>query len=407
MTSLLRVALNDLPIGTLTRLPSGATFFAFDENYLKAAATARPVLSQSFFKPSGGLIPESRAASGKLPPFFSNLLPEGTMRDYLARRGGIKPANEFGLLELLGQDLSGAVQVTSLDGPAPDTVPDREAENEKLHPLRFSLAGVQLKFSALAGLHGKLTIPASGIGGDWIVKLPASNFAHVPENEYAMMDLAGRIGIPVPEIRLVKLADIGDLPEMGVLAGARALAVRRFDRAPKGKRIHIEDFAQVYDIPPEKKYEGVSMDSLASMVWALTGGSGLTDFIRRITFILLIGNGDMHLKNWSLIYRDGKTPTLAPAYDMLSTMPYLPQEKLALKLAGQRNMRAISATHFSKLANKAGVPERLVLKTVRETVESTRTAWAQQGKHYDLPAEIRTCIEKHMETTSLGKASGL
>lgn len=405
MTRLLRIALNELPIGTLTRLPSGGTFFAFDESYLKADAADRPVLSQSFFRPSGGLIPESRATSGKLPPFFSNLLPEGTLRAYLARRGGIKPGNAFGLLELLGQDLSGAVRVIPLNGPTPDVVADADAEAEPLHPLRFSLAGVQLKFSAIAGQHGGLTIPANGVGGNWIVKLPAQNYAHVPENEYAMMDLAGRIGIPVPDIRLVNLANIGNLPEMGLLAGTRALAVRRFDRAPKGKRLHIEDFAQVYDIPPEKKYEGVSMDSLASMVWALTGEAGLIDFIRRITFILLIGNGDMHLKNWSLIYRDGTTPTLAPAYDLPSTVPYLPQDKLALKLAGSRDMRAIGTDHFRKLARKAGVPERLVLKTVRETVDATRTAWAEHGQHYDLPAEIKTCIEKHMKGTSLGKAT--
>ncbi len=92
MTNLLRVHLNDDPVGTLTLLPSGGVFFAFDEAYLNAAS--RPVLSQSFFRPSGDLIPESKSSSGKLPPFFSNLLPEGTMRTYLAQRGGIKPSNE-------------------------------------------------------------------------------------------------------------------------------------------------------------------------------------------------------------------------------------------------------------------------------------------------------------------------
>jgi len=405
MTSTLRVSLNNQPIGTLTRLPSGNTFFAFSEDYLATAPATRPVLSQSFIKPSGELIPESRATSGKLPPFFSNLLPEGTMRDYLAKRGGIKPGNEFGLLELLGQDLSGAVQVTAETGAASDSSPESEAHTEPLHALRFSLAGVQLKFSAIAGKNSRLTIPASGMGGDWIVKLPAQNYPHVPENEFAMMDLAGRIGIPVPEVKLINLADIGNLPEMGLLSGTRALAVSRFDRAAHGQRIHIEDFAQVYAIAPENKYEGVSMDTLAGMVWTLTGEAGLTDFIRRVTYILLIGNGDMHLKNWSLIYRDGITPALAPAYDMLSTVPYLPEDELSLKLAGQRSMRAINADHFRKLARKAGVPERLVIKTVRETVEATRTAWAQHGQHYDLPTEIRATIEKHMATSSLANTS--
>lgn len=160
MTGLLQVCLNDTPVGTLTLLPSGNTFFAFDEHYLKAAD--RPALSQSFFRPSGELIPKSKASAGKLPPFFSNLLPEGHMRLYLAERGGIKSSHEFRLIELLGQDLPGAVVVTPIDGfPANLTIPD-----QGIQPLRFSLAGVQLKFPAIAERQGSLTIPASGIGGD-------------------------------------------------------------------------------------------------------------------------------------------------------------------------------------------------------------------------------------------------
>jgi serine/threonine-protein kinase HipA len=401
MTSVLRVHLNNTPVGTLTLLPSGGVFFAFDEAYLNA--TDRPVLSQSFFRPSGDLIPESKSASGKLPPFFANLLPEGSMRTYLAQRGGIKPSHEFRLIELLGQDLSGAVILTPMEGARVDIpVPAEVATDQTLGPLRFSLAGVQLKFSAIAGRHGGLTIPASGMGGDWIVKLPAQNYAHVPENEYAIMDLASRIGIPVPETQLVPLADITNLPEMGVLAGNRALAVKRFDRAPGGQRIHIEDFAQVYNIAPDKKYEGVSYDSLAGMIWALTGETGLRDFIRRLTFCMVTGNGDMHLKNWSFLYADGRTPTLAPAYDLLSTIPYLPQDALALKLADTRDMKRIGIGHFKKLVQQAGVPEYMVLQTVRTTLDATRTAWAEHGKHYDLPAAIRNSIQQHMDAVAIG-----
>lgn len=400
MTNLLRVHLNDDPVGTLTLLPSGGVFFAFDEAYLNAAS--RPVLSQSFFRPSGDLIPESKSSSGKLPPFFSNLLPEGTMRTYLAQRGGIKPSNEFKLIELLGQDLAGAVILTPMEG-VPVDVPSLEeaAANKDLHPLRFSLAGVQLKFSAIAERRGGLTIPASGMGGDWIVKLPAQNYAHVLENECAIMDLASRIGIPVPETKLLPLADISNLPEMGILAGKRALAVKRFDRAQGGKRIHIEDFAQVYNIAPDKKYEGVSYDSLAGTVWTLAGEAGLRDFIRRLTFCIVTGNGDMHLKNWSFLYEDGRTPTLAPAYDLLSTIPYIPQDGLALKLSDSKDMKLISMEHFKKLVKKAGVPEHIVLQTVRDTLDATRTAWAEHGKHYDLPADIMDSIQKYIDDVAI------
>src|SRR3546814_19783716 len=81
------------------------------------------------------------------------------------------------------------------------------------HALRFSLAGVQLKFSAVRSASGGLTIPARGIGGHWIVKLPSRDFRRVPENEFSMMSLAKMVGIDVPAIDLVDIASIGNLPE--------------------------------------------------------------------------------------------------------------------------------------------------------------------------------------------------
>ncbi|HIQ15837.1 MAG TPA: hypothetical protein EYH38_09785, partial [Leucothrix sp.] len=72
----------------------------------------------------------------------------------------------------------------------------------------------------------------------------------VPENEWSMLDLAEKIGIPVPETKLIDLGDIKGLPDLGVLSGTKALAVKRFDRGKSGKRIHIEDFAQVFGVYP-------------------------------------------------------------------------------------------------------------------------------------------------------------
>ena len=264
-----------------------------------------------------------------------------------------------------------------------------------------------MKFSALAKKRGGLTIPVKGVGGDWIVKLPAQNYAHVPENEYAIMDLASRIGIPVPEIKLVSLTSIENLPQMGVLAGRMALAVKRFDRTSTKQRIHIEDFAQVYNVSPDKKYEGANFSALASMIWILTGTVGLTDFVRRLTFTILTGNGDMHLKNWSFIYPDGKMPILAPAYDLLSTVPYIPHDGLALKLFDTKEMKAIGLEHFMALAKKAQVPEHLVLQTVRDTVAATFSAWRENAKHYDLSRSIRESIHAHMLSLNLCKEKGL
>ena len=402
MTNILQVSIGDKNIGTLACLPSGSVFFAFDSGYTNDPK--RLVLSQSFYQTSGKIIQETVATSGRLPAFFSNLLPEGYMRNYLAKHGGIKPSQEFKLIELLGADLPGAVIVRPFGENSgvlahADEHDCKTAQDQK--PYRFSLAGIQLKFSAIAGIHGKLTIPASGVGGDWIIKLPSQNYAHVPENEYAMMHLAGEIGIPAPETRLVELRDIDGLPEMGVLSGSRALAVKRFDRAEGGKRIHIEDFAQVYNIYPDKKYDGVSFANIASMVWALTGEVGLIDFIRRLTFTIVIGNGDMHLKNWSFIYEDGYAPSLAPAYDMVSTIPYIPTDDLALNLSDTKDMRIIALDHFKKLVKKAQIPEHLVLETVSDTVDATLLAWNSHYKNYDLDPGIIEHIQKHMNSLAL------
>ena len=399
MTDRLDVRLGDTRVGTLTLLTGDRSFFAFDEAYLNDSN--RLVLSQSFFTRSGELIPESKTVQTKLPPFFSNLLPEGHLRDYLAARGGVKPAREFKLIELLGDDLPGAVVIQPLDVSLQsnqEEVEDRVPEN---HAYRFSLAGVQLKFSALAQSTGGLTIPATGVGGDWIIKLPAQNFSAVPENEWSMLELAREIGINVPETRLVDLTDVAGLPDLGVLSGRQALAIKRFDRGEQGVRIHIEDFAQVYGQFPDAKYSKVSYANIANMVWTLTGEAGLVDFIQRLVFSILIGNGDMHLKNWSFIYPNGKTPQLAPAYDYVSTVPYIPNDRLALSLSGSKELSGIAITHFQALVKKAQVPEYLVLNAVKETVELVNESWRKNQAHYPLPGEILTRIEKHLTACKL------
>ncbi len=150
-----------------------------------------------------------------------------------------------------------------------------------------------------------------------------------------------------------------------------------------------------------KSSEGISFGNIANKVWILTGENGLRDFIRRLVFTILIGNGDMHLKNWSLIYRDGKTAALSPAYDMLSTIPYIPKDTLALKLSGTRKMQDLSLEHFVKLAKKFQLPQHIVLQFVRETVDATTTLWKEHSRHFELPADLLGCIDKHMKNLNL------
>ena len=130
---------------------------------------------------------------------------------------------------------------------APNVHQEIEDEAKYEAPMRFSLAGVQLKFSAVQHANGGLTIPAIGKGGSWIVKLPSSRFEYVPENEYSMMELARKLGMDVPETQLLlPINQIDNIPKGIWKFGDSAFVIKRFDRAVGGKAIHIEDFSQVF-----------------------------------------------------------------------------------------------------------------------------------------------------------------
>ena len=400
--SVLAVLLNEVPVGTITHLPGDSSLFVFDPDYLRDPD--RPVLSLSFKTADGGVASSPRPTRTRVTPFFSNLLPEGHLREYLARKGGIHPAREFFLLWLLGNDLPGAVVVKPTDGeelPPHSGSEGGEAEYEE-QLLRFSLAGVQLKFSAVLEADGGLTIPTKGVGGDWIVKLPSPRYPAVPEVEYATMRLAEAAGIRVPETRLVKASDLQNVPEEMRTMG-HALAVRRFDRPKNGPRVHIEDFAQVFGEFPARKYERASSEDLARVLWAEAGLESVKEFARRLAFAAMMGNADMHLKNWSVRYENGRTAELSPAYDLVPTVGYLPDARMALSMGGTREMQSVDSALFAKFANRAGLPERPVVVAAIETAQQLAAQWKTNEVVQLIPTEIRDKIDQHMKRVPLAK----
>ena len=403
--NVLEILLHDEPIGTLTRIQGDRSIFAFNESYIEN--TGRSTLSLSFKDSIGQLITEFRPVQTSIMPFFSNMLPEGHMREYLAERAGVKPQREFFLLWVLGQDLPGAVTVRPADSESwpPDDDHD-EDQNNKSHEqaLRFSLAGVQLKFSAVMDATGGLTIPARGVGGSWIVKLPSTSFEAVPENEHAMMTLADMIGIDIPENHLVPLEEITDLPEdIENLKGSSALAIKRFDRVDDGSRVHIEDFAQVFNVYPKDKYEKASYRNIANVLSMETTDDDIAEFIRRLVFNTLIGNADMHLKNWSLIYRDRQTAALAPAYDFVSTISYLKDEKAGLKYARTKRMDEFTGDELAYMAGKAHIPEKLALDAAKETVSRFHETWSNEKRNLALPKNTIHTIDAHIAKLPIAK----
>jgi len=389
------VKLGDLAVGDLRRRSGDSWEFAFREGYINLPS--RPILGQAFEDD----LQRVHRSTLLLPPFFSNLLPEGPLRELLARQAQVNEQREALLLDVLGGDLPGAVVVTRGDdamvddeGSAPPPAePDREQR------LKFSLAGVQLKLSVLQRGE-RLTLPATGQGGDWIVKLPDSRFPGVPANEISMLRWARRAGIEVPDHRMVRITEIDGLPQEMVFAEPEALAVRRFDREGE-KRVHQEDFAQILGLYPHEKYERFNFETVGNIVHAVAGPEALIDYARRLVFVVLSGNGDAHHKNWSLLYLDGRTASLTPAYDLVFTRAYIERDELALKFRGSRRFEDVTMESFRRLARRCGFDEDLLAETATEAAQRIREAWSEIERDAPMAQDAKMKLRLHLDAMHL------
>ncbi|WP_112154593.1 MULTISPECIES: type II toxin-antitoxin system HipA family toxin [Agrobacterium] len=396
----LDVLLNDLKVGMIVRTPGDFNAFSFEESYRQTGGF--PVLSLSFRAAHGGLRKDPKPVARALPSFFANLLPEDKLREAMERHhsGSVRAGNDFDLLVALGSDLPGAVRIVPSEGSI--------VRNEGLTPsrpkARFSLAGVQMKLSVIknTGKGGGLTIPLGDEQGSYIAKFPSTSFPGVSENEFANLALAEAIGMDVPERELVEQSQFEGIPEeFETLSDGKVLLVKRFDRVAGGERIHIEDFAQVFGVYPSRKYEGASYHDIAVAIGVAVSSAAALEFVRRLALAVLTGNGDMHLKNWSLIYYGkGNKPALAPVYDVLSTVPYIPSDAMALSLAGERPFKAMNAQRWKVFAHRARLPEAAVLKAVTETVERVNQSWWSLPERAVLPDRVLERIDAHIKLMS-------
>lgn len=226
-----------------------------------------------------------------------------------------------------------------------------------------AVPGVQPKMSmAEISDNGRRKLTFVGLWGDYIMKPPSPDYPFLPENEATTMKMAEAAGIAA--------APSGLLP---LVSGELVYVTLRMDRATinRGRRIsrirHMEDFCQATEHVTEHKYHG-SMELVAKTLrrWSSAPGFDLSVFLDMTLFIFLTGNGDMHLKNFSLIY-DGDERRLAPAYDMLSTRLVIPErddpEELALTLCGKKNN--FKGRDFIKFAENIGLSNKLYHAAVK------------------------------------------
>lgn len=192
---------------------------------------------------------------------------------------------------------------------------------------KISIQGVQPKLSARLNIKQQC-FELVNKNGLYILKPQISDYQHVPENEDLTMRLASLAGIEVPLHGLLYGRD-----------NELTYFIRRFDRTGKNHKLHVEDFAQLSGKNRDTKYNS-SMEQVVKTIEKFCTFPALekVKLFRIVLFCFLTGNEDMHLKNFSLIRKDGLT-TLAPSYDLLNTSIVLssPEEELALPLNGKKN----------------------------------------------------------------------
>jgi serine/threonine-protein kinase HipA len=252
---------------------------------------------------------------------------------------------------------------------------------------KMSIQGVQPKLSVRLNVSAGI-FEIADQGGTFIIKPQNDLYEELPENEDLTMRLAALAGIEIPLHGMIYSKD-----------GSRSYFIKRFDRLPKKKRVAVEDFAQLTGQTRETKYSS-SMEKVAGVLdqfctFPLIEKQKL---FRLTIFNFLCGNEDMHLKNFSLIRRNGKVE-ISPSYDLLNTtiaMPN-PQEEFALTLAGRKSKitKENLIDYFG--SERLGLTSIIIKKTLQE-IENQKLKWYKQIQISFLSEEMK---KKYVELMSL------
>jgi len=250
---------------------------------------------------------------------------------------------------------------------------------------KMSIQGVQPKLSARLNIKNEI-FEIADIGGRYIFKPQTGSYKEVPENEDLTMRLAKLINIEIPLHGLLYSKD-----------GSMTYFIKRFDRVGRNKKVAVEDFAQLSGKDRETKYDS-SMEKVVSVIEEFCTFPALEKlrFFNLTLFNLLVGNEDMHLKNFSLIRREMKVE-LSPAYDLInSTIVINSEEELALPLNGKKN-KLQKDDFFEYFAKKRlELTQKSIIQTVRRISEAY-PKWIDLIQKSFLSAEMK---ERYIELLS-------
>jgi serine/threonine-protein kinase HipA len=350
-------------VGQLTENQHGELSFVYEPAWLADPDT--PPLSAS--------LPKRKNAFTKRDcrPFFAGLLPEESPREAVAQLLGVSVANDFSLLDRLGGEVAGAVELLqpgTLDDAALlevlDDLPRRPFLTGQAG-LRLSLAGAQPKVPVVL-VDNAVALPAPGQPTTHILKPPIERFNGTTENEAFVMRLTRAVGLNVANV------------EPRTVSDRKFLLIERYDRffGADGHvyRLHQEDFCQALGRPPEKKYAcdgGPAFVDCFNLLRACSKAPAL-DVIALLDaaiFNVIVGNADAHGKNYSILYRSG-SPRLAPLYDLLCTAYYRDLSKsFAMKIGNRPTLGELDARGWEKFTDDAGMTWPFVRRRVRNIAE--------------------------------------
>jgi serine/threonine-protein kinase HipA len=316
--------------------------------------------------------------------FFENLLPEGGMREALARQAHLSSEDSFGLLSRYGEESAGALILLAAGASYPEKSRYIELTHDDLRSriaratntpllassenLHMSLAGVQNKLGVLFNAD-KMSLPEGAAASSHILKPDNDNtaFKCCPANEFFCMRLARELGLAVPDVTLLHI------PETIYLT-------TRFDReiTPEGiTRKHQIDLCQLLNKWVGYKYEShggiTAHDLFSALELVIQPAVARGHVIRWIIFNYLIGNNDAHAKNLSFLVTH-KGIRIAPFYDLLCVQAYLPESVLAMSIDGENKPGWIEAKHWNNLAVDAGISKRLLKEYLEHQSENIETA---------------------------------
>ncbi len=240
---------------------------------------------------------------------------------------------------------------TAVPPVLPYTKADIESLALEVVRSQVTITGVQPKLSVELekGKGGEKRFTIVGLWGEYILKPQTEQYPSLPENEDLTMHLASLARIKTVPHSLIRFQD-----------GSLAYITKRIDRDKKGVKIPMEDMCQLTEKLTEQKYKG-SHEQIAKKIVEFSAYPvlDLINYFEVLLFCYLIGNTDMHLKNFSLYKKVGEC-VLAPAYDLLSTKLVIPQdsEELALTLNGKKSK--LKKVDFDSLLKTMKVDDKAI-----------------------------------------------